>query len=117
MPELPEVETVMRDLTSQVVGRAFQRVVIHWPGVVEQPTSEEFISSLAGQRIERLSRRGKYILFHLSSGCNLIFHLRMTGRLYLSHPGAAPDRYGRASFFLEEGQELRFADIRKFGRI
>lgn len=117
MPELPEVETVTRDLSSNVVGRSFEQANIFWPRVAEEPAAEELVEILAGLRIERLTRRGKYILFHLHSGKFLIIHLRMTGRLYLAQPGDLPDPFTTASFVLTGGQELRFADQRKFGRI
>lgn len=132
MPELPEVHTIVTDLAPQLEGRTFQQVLINWPGSVEEPSPDELAQGLAGQRIEHLSRRGKYLLFDLVSGYDasgyrtincvvssktLIVHLGMTGRLYIPQPGEPPDPYCVARFLLDAGVELRFADVRKFGRI
>ena len=117
MPELPEVETIVNDLAPQAEGRGFQEVLVQWPGAVGKQAPEELAAGLAGQRVLRVSRRGKYILFRLSSGQTLIFHLGMTGRLCVPGPDEPPDPYCRATFHLDEGRELRFGDVRKFGRI
>ncbi|MDP2935350.1 MAG: DNA-formamidopyrimidine glycosylase family protein, partial [Dehalococcoidia bacterium] len=86
MPELPEVETIVGDLAPQVEGRVFQEGTVYWAGALEEPGPDELVRELVGQRIESLSRRGKYILFELGSGQALIIHLGMTGRLYISQP-------------------------------
>jgi formamidopyrimidine-DNA glycosylase len=82
---------------------------------VQTPSAAEFVRLLPGQRIDDISRRGKFMVFHLSGGLHLITHLGMTGALLHRPAGAPPDRYVRAVFSLDDGSELRFSDLRKFG--
>ena len=115
MPELPEVETVRRTLAPVVEGRAIAAVSFAWPGTCAgDPRATE--ARLAGQRIERLERYGKYLLFRLrrdGHGSLLVIHLRMTGNLIVN---GAPGRFTRASMSLDDGTAVVFQDIRKFGR-
>jgi formamidopyrimidine-DNA glycosylase len=117
MPELPEVETIRRDLESRVVGRRITRV--HIPPdrvpVVKGMEEAAFREGVAGARIEAVSRRGKYLLLALGGGASLVIHLRMTGALLHRRPEAPPDPYLRAVLSLDDGSELRFSDLRKFG--
>ncbi|MBI4301710.1 MAG: formamidopyrimidine-DNA glycosylase, partial [Chloroflexi bacterium] len=83
MPELPEVETIKNDLYPFMVGQIFSNVLLIWPKLVRAPTPKEFPKGLLGQKIVDLVRRGKYIIFRLSSGDVLIIHLKMTGSLLL----------------------------------
>ncbi len=117
MPELPEVETIKSDLLPQVVGRSFTAVRLDWPGAVTQPPAEVLAQRITGQRIEALERRGKYLIFRLSSGQSLVIHLRMSGSLLLRPAPARPDPYTRNVFLLDGVLELRFVDRRKLGRI
>jgi formamidopyrimidine-DNA glycosylase len=117
VPELPEVETIRRDLLPRVVGRTFSHIHIV-PGaerIVQWPSPAEFARALAGRRIEDVSRRGKYLLFHLSDGRYLIVHLRMTGAVLHRLKGAAEDPYLRICFSLDDSSELRYTDLRKLG--
>ncbi len=117
MPELPEVETIRRDLAPRVVGRRFTAVEI-MPGaekVVVVPSPAEFCRALAGLRIEGIERRGKYLLFPVSDGRHLIVHLRMTGALIHRSAGAPEDSYLRVRFPLDDKTELRYTDLRKLG--
>ena len=119
MPELPEVETIRRDLEPRIVGRTItgfdvlpgaQRLL---RGVPQNAVRER----LVGARITGLGRHGKYLLVGLNhdDGPILVVHLRMTGSLRL-RPAAAPDdRFLRARIPLDDGSELRFTDVRKFG--
>jgi formamidopyrimidine-DNA glycosylase len=117
VPELPEVETIRRDLLSRVVGRTFSHVRV-LPGaerIVRWPPPVEFARDLPGRRIEDISRRGKYLLFRLSDGRHLIVHLRMTGAI-LHRPKDAPDDpYLQICFSLDDSSELRYTDLRKLG--
>jgi len=115
MPELPEVETIKNELTPYIVGRTVTGVTLCWEGIVREPPVEEFCSRLIGQKISGLSRRGKYLIFNLSSGELLILHLRMTGSLLLSPNSDDPARFIRAIIHLDEGCQLYFRDPRKFG--
>ena len=117
MPELPEVETIRRDLLPHVVGRRFTAVEV-MPGaekVVAAPSPAEFRRALPGLRIEGVERRGKYLLFPLSDGRHLIVHLRMTGALIHRSTGAADDGYLRVRLSLDDKTELRYTDSRKLG--
>ena len=109
MPELPEVETVRRSLEPLVLGR---RILEGWGH-----PSAKFASApvAAGAVIERVGRRGKYLLLGLDDGRELIVHLGMTGQLRL-RPGAL-DPYVRAWWALEDGRVLELRDVRRFGRV
>jgi formamidopyrimidine-DNA glycosylase len=117
MPELPEVETIRRDLEARVVGRSFRSVQLLWSKAVRQPSPEEFARRLSGQKIESLDRRGKYLIFHLSGGDALILHLRMSGWLNHASPGSPPELYSRNIFLLDDGSQIQFCDRRKLGAI
>jgi len=113
MPELPEVETIARGLAPSLVGRSLTDVRLLW-GKTCSPDSLPW-SQLPGRSIVACGRRGKYLLVHLDRGI-LVFHLRMTGRLYLVEQGGEGDPWTRARFALD-GQDLIFSDARKFARI
>ena len=113
MPELPEVETIRSELALQVVGRHFTRVIVNDSKPLQKITPEEFSSRLVGQQIIHLDRRGKYLIFRLSSGEALIIHLRMTGNLLLN-PGENT-RYSRLIFEFDDNNRLVFADRRRLG--
>jgi len=117
VPELPEVETIRRDLLPRVVGRTITHVFLSpdAPRLVRSPSPAEFCRALAGQRIEGIERRGKYLLFQLSDGRYLIVHLRMTGALLHRRGNAPADSYLRAVFTLDNSSELRYTDFRKLG--
>ena len=115
MPELPEVETIKNELLPYVVGHHITGVTLIWEGIIHQPSVEEFCSRLIGQEITGIARRGKYLLFSLSSGDLLIVHLKMTGSLLLKPTLAEPDRFIRAIIHLDKGTSLFFRDPRKFG--
>ena len=111
MPELPEVETIRKELSSHVIGRTIKGLSLPWEGIVRQPSLEEFYARLIGQKITRLGRRGKYLIFSLSSGQALIIHLKMTGSLWLKEP----EKFVRAIIHLNDGTNIYFRDPRKFG--
>lgn len=120
MPELPEVETIRRDLEGRIVGRRFTAVRI--PPDTGKPVSvfkgideSTFREGVVGTRIEAVERRGKYLILRLDTGSLLVVHLRMTGKLLLRGSGDEADRFLRAVLVLDDGKELRFTDIRKFG--
>ena len=115
MPELPEVETIKNELAPWVVGQSFTEVTILDEKVVCGGSGQEVRRGLIARRIERLERRGKYLIFHLSNGRSLITHLRMTGSL-LVNPKEV-DRYARAAFRLSNGHRLVFSDRRRLGKL
>lgn len=114
MPELPEVETVVRQVRPALVGRRITAVRILWPRSIARPAARRFATELPGRRITAVRRRGKFWILDLDDGRALVGHLRMTGRL---HAGPAPDEsHARVLFELDRGR-LVFADVRKFGRL
>ena len=116
MPELPEVETVVRGLQGPLLGRTFTGVTVLWPNSIKTPIPD-LKRRLPGQRIERLTRRGKYLQFHLSRGDTLFLHLKMSGDLLVEPREAPPHAHVRTIFDLDNGHQLRFKDTRKFGRV
>lgn len=118
MPELPEVETVVRGLRALLVGRTITNVWLDWPNSLVMPSVEAFTVRLPGQTIRSVERRAKYILIGLHSD-TLLIHLKMSGRLYVAPVGASreADRWIHFRFFLDNDHELRFSDARKFGRV
>jgi len=119
MPELPEVETIRRDLEPRLRGRTITAVRVAPDAVplIDGASPAAFTRRLKGRRIEALSRRGKYLILHLSGGLHLVVHLRMTGALLHRDAAAPADRYLRAVLSFDDGTELRFADLRKLGRL
>lgn len=117
MPELPEVETIRRDLSPLLLGRTIRRVLIHPGGerlaITHPPRVLEH--ALAGRRIEDLGRHGKYLLLRLDDGQAWVIHLRMTGSIVHSAADDPPGRFERARVDLDDGSALRFNDLRKFG--
>jgi formamidopyrimidine-DNA glycosylase len=113
MPELPEVETIRRQLAPHVQGRVIERLEISDARWCQPLAPVELIDAVQGRRVERLGRRGKYFIFELEDEVFLLIHLRMTGNLLLD---PAPDTpYQRVVFTLDDGQQLRFCDPRRFG--
>ncbi|MEA3459545.1 MAG: DNA-formamidopyrimidine glycosylase family protein, partial [Chloroflexota bacterium] len=100
MPELPEVETITRGLRGPLIGRRFTGVRVGWRKIVATPTVEEFQRRLVGQGILDVKRRGKYIICELSGRDVLIFHLRMTGCLWVVPSDRPLDKYDYAIFSL-----------------
>ena len=117
MPELPEVETIRRQLSAVVVGRTISRLRIHDALLVAPNSPARVRRAVEGRQITLAGRRGKYLLVSLDSGDTLAMHLRMTGRLHHSPTGSAPaDPHRRARFELDDGGTLDFSDTRRFGR-
>jgi formamidopyrimidine-DNA glycosylase len=117
MPELPEVETHVRDLEPELRNRAVTTAQVLWPRTIAAPSAEQFVGMIAGQRFTSFGRRGKYMLFGMTSGDTLIIHLRMSGKLFVRTADTAVDLHTRAVFELNDGRRLCFVDPRKFGRI
>ncbi len=116
MPELPEVETIKRVLDPQLQGLVIKNVVLNRPEVIAYPNGDEFCRRLVGQTLTGMARRGKYLLLWLNSGDRVILHLRMTGCLLLAPAGFPEEKHTHLLFRLNNGEELRFSDTRRFGR-
>ena len=117
MPELPEVETIAADLRPHLVGRTFLRCELRFPTIVRHPEPEVFIDSIVGMRITSVGRRGKYILIRLVDDLVLVVHLGMTGQLRLMDPATPLALHTHAIFDLDDGNQLRYRDPRRFGRL
>ena len=116
MPELPEVETVARGLRESLVGRTVTGVAVGWPRTIARLGVAEFTERVAGQRVTLIGRRGKYVIIGLSRGY-LLVHLKMSGRLSVVPRDEPSDQHVHVLFDLDDGRQLRFRDVRKFGRI
>ena len=117
MPELPEVETYVRDLTPLLRGRTVNGVTILWPRIIAAPTVDEFMRNIIGQQFATFGRRGKYMLLGLASGDTLIVHLRMTGRVLLYEQPVLPAKHTHVVLDLVDGGQIHYQDSRKFGRL
>lgn len=115
MPELPEVETVVRGLTPRITGKEISEIRLLCPRLLRR-TKDRDLVSLRGARIQGVRRRGKILLLELSEGWTLAFHLKMTGQLLLVPRGTVVDKHVRLRIvFKKEDSELRFRDVRRFG--
>lgn len=127
MPELPEVETYVRELEPELRGRAITSATVHWPRIIATPSPNEFMQQVVGQRFSTFDRRGKYMLFGLEeiggdnagddSGDTLIVHLRMTGKVQLRPGDATMGKHTHMALNLDDGRQIHYVDPRKFGRI
>lgn len=114
MPELPEVETVVRTLSPSLAGRHIVAVELRRDDIL-QPRGIDLPSLLIGQWVTRIDRRGKKILIRLSGGCTLCIHLGMTGRLTMEQPETKSLPHTHLFVDLSDGGQMRFRDPRRFG--
>jgi len=123
MPELPEVETVARDLRRRLLpegggpGPVIVGARVSWTRTVRDGDPDAFGVAVDGRRIEAVGRRGKQVVVDLSDGAFLTIHLKMTGQLFVVPASLPVDPYERLALALDDGREIRFRDVRKFGRI
>jgi formamidopyrimidine-DNA glycosylase len=132
VPELPEVETVCRQLEPEIEGRLIERLEVLDPRWCRPLRPEALEREVSGRRIRDLGRRGKYLLLGLDDDLTLVMHLRMTGNLVLIEPGgeaidpsagrrlyeaerSVEEQHLRARFTLDDGRALWFTDVRRFG--
>ncbi|MHB1534402.1 MAG: bifunctional DNA-formamidopyrimidine glycosylase/DNA-(apurinic or apyrimidinic site) lyase [Acidimicrobiales bacterium] len=118
MPELPEVETIRRDIDKEFTGKRIKRVeVTGTRSVRRHQTTEEFVSRLEGHRLASTVRRGKYLLLGLDSREVLVVHLGMSGQLRRADPKEPLDRHTHVVVFFSGAPQLRFVDPRTFGEL
>ncbi len=117
MPELPEVETIVRGLAGKVVGKTIERAEIRLAKIAVAPAGVRFARAVAGERIDRVRRRGKYAILELASGRSLVTSLRMTGRLVVAADGRPELPGTHVILHFAGGGRLRFSDVRTFGRM
>ena len=116
MPELPEVETIARQLRALVVDRTIADFESRWVRLTEPEPAEVFAARLRGRKIVGVRRRGKFVVFDLDGAEALVVSLRMTGKLLYGADGV-DERYVRGEIRFTDGTTLRFSDTRKFGRM
>lgn len=114
MPELPEVETVVRTLEIQLAQCTMTQVIVHTPAIVYHV--ENFAKSILNQKITHFKRRGKYIILGFQTH-SLIIHLRMEGRFFFTQAHFTPNKHVHVSFILDDHRVLHYHDTRKFGRM
>ncbi len=125
MPELPEVETTVRDLRPQLVGRTIVGATVRWKRTIATPSAREFVRQVRDHKIVALARRGKYLVFRLRGRGDsriaptkyLLVHLRMTGGFRIDPRNTPRDKHMHVCLQLDNERELRFRDTRKFGRM
>jgi formamidopyrimidine-DNA glycosylase len=117
MPELPEVETIVRGLRAAIAGKTISSVCVSLKKMAVAPPAVSFENALRGQRIKGIDRRGKYAVIRLHSGHSLVVSLRMTGRLVVQELGDPPYPYGHIVLNFSDKSRLVFADVRQFGRM
>ena len=116
MPELPEVESVRRRLAPVLEGRVFEHVRIADPRLTRPFDPLEVARELDGERVALVDRRGKYLIVRFESGRALLVHLRMTGSFLHSADGTLPeDAHRRAVVTLDDGADVAYRDVRRFG--
>src|ERR671935_232686 len=117
MPELPEVETIRRQLAPAVVGRVLERLEVLDARWCEPAAPAEVADAVRGRRIEALSRRGKYLIWELEDEVYVAMHLRMTGNLLIVPADDDMDDrpHLRARLVLDSGKRVLFMDVRRFG--
>ena len=114
MPELPEVETIRSRLAPGLAGRRFERVEIYDARLTRPESPEAVAAELQGETVADVRRRGKYLIFAFESGRHLLVHLRMTGGF--QHPvPEGPDPHRRAVVTLDDGSDVAYRDVRRFG--
>jgi formamidopyrimidine-DNA glycosylase len=119
MPELPEVETIRRDLDKEAMGRRVKAVeVMGMRSIRRHPNKKHFIAKLVGRKLVGVERKGKYLLLRLDSGDVLVVHLGMSGQLLLvRHPKEPLDKHSHVVITFTAGGQLRFVDPRTFGEV
>lgn len=117
MPELPEVETIVRGLRDLILGKEIIDLKIREERVIGFPGAKDFIKGVKGKKILNVKRRGKYIIIILEEKKEVVVHLRMTGQLLIKPRYLPFDKHTHVIFELNDNMDLRFNNVRKFGRL
>ena len=118
MPELPEVETIRRQLQRFITGKKITEVEVITPQILHRISPRDFQQRLRSAEFIKFSRQGKFLLCHMNDrGLVILIHFRMTGKLLYGDPSAINKAYHRVSFWLDDGKLLCYNDIRKLGKI
>ncbi len=116
MPELPEVETVKETLKEKLVGRRIKKVQVLYDGIIAYPSKEDFVNGLTGLSFRDIKRRGKWLVFDMGE-FNLLSHLRMEGKYFFKRKNDVILKHEHVIMELDNGEELRYMDTRKFGKM
>ena len=116
MPELPEVETVKNGLIKKVLNKKITSCKVIYEGIIAYPDKDAFIKNIINQTICDIKRRGKFIVFELNDYF-LISHLRMEGKYFIKKPQEIMNKHDHVIFTLNDNEELRYNDTRKFGKM
>jgi len=116
MPELPEVETIVRKLRPQLLDRIVQEADLRWSRTLAFPSAKKFRGLIKGQEIREVTRRAKFFILRLSD-LSLLIHLRMSGDLFIKDSKIGPEKHDRLILKLSGNNSLIFNDTRKFGRV
>jgi len=122
MPELPEVETIKKDLQKKIKGKKIKDVVVNVDKILEKPSLKEFIAKMGSRVIKEINRRGKYIIINLDSKEKLIIHLGMTGLLIYPYDRKFVEnkinpKHNHLIFTFTDDTQLVFNDVRRFGKV
>ena len=115
MPELPEVQTVLDTLEARIKDREIKDIKILYKPIVECAPAV-FRKKLIGQHFRAFKRRGKYLLFEMDD-ITLVSHLRMEGKYFILDDSVPVSKHDHVIFYLDDGKQLRYNDVRKFGRM
>lgn len=116
MPELPEVETVKNGLKQKILNKKITACKVLYSGIIAYPDKETFIKEIVGQIINDIKRRGKFLIFELDD-YYLVSHLRMEGKYFIKEPKEELNKHDHVIFELDNQEELRYNDTRKFGKM
>jgi formamidopyrimidine-DNA glycosylase len=116
MPELPEVETIVREMRdARLIGLRIEKAYVFWDRTISNPTPTSFCKNIAQQTIRDINRRGKFIVISLSKD-TLLVHLRMTGKFIINEDDSSASSHERVRLCLNDGRLLHYEDQRKFGK-
>ena len=116
MPEKPEVITVAKKLETRLIGKTITNVEVYHDNMIDYPIVKEFKKNIKNQKIYEITTRGKWIVMTLDD-YYLLFHLRMEGKFFFRTKKDEKNKHEHVIFDLDDDQELRFADVRKFGKV
>ena len=116
MPELPEVETVKETLKLRLIGKKIVDVHVYHDNIIEYPIVSEFKKQIINQRVNNIDRYGKWLIFELDD-YYLLSHLRMEGKYFFRTSQEDLNKHEHVVFCLDDGTELRYMDVRKFGKM
>ncbi len=118
MPELPEAETIVRDLRGRILGARVAGTEVRHEDVLDEPPAAAFADALSGRTVSAVERRGKNVVLVFADGARLMVNLGMSGRLVVGDsPRAAELGHVAVAFDLDDGRRLLYDDARRFGRL